>query len=130
MFCPACDTRHPASANFCMSCGIPWRESAAAARGDGQAAEPPRERRWEYQELEVPRNFTSQGLSDDEVVQRYREVVTERLLHVARGGWGPEQAADFQTLWTDGRIKWRAVDTLDPTCAFDSVSIRLKRPLS
>ncbi|HZR99568.1 MAG TPA: zinc-ribbon domain-containing protein [Chloroflexota bacterium] len=59
MFCPACDTRYPATANFCMNCGIPLRESAAALRGDG------------------------------------------------RGG---------------------AVGDSDPTCAFDSVSIRLKRP--
>jgi hypothetical protein len=113
-----------------MNCGIPLRESASAARGDGHAQDAPRERRWEYQELEIPLNFTSEGLSDEQVVQRYREVVTERLSAVAHSGWEPDDTADFQTLWTDGRIKWRAVDTSDATCAFDSVSIRLKRPLS
>src|SRR5437763_1175130 len=34
VFCPACDTRHPSTANFCMNCGIPLRESAAALRGE------------------------------------------------------------------------------------------------
>jgi hypothetical protein len=129
VFCPACDTRHPATANFCMNCGIPLRESAAVRRGDERAGEPPSARRWEYQDLEIPLNFTSEGLNDDQVVERYRDVVAERLSHVARAGWEPDDAADFQTLWTEGRIKWRADDTLNPTCAFDSVSIRLKRPL-
>jgi hypothetical protein len=129
VFCPACDTRHPATANFCMNCGIPLRESAALLRGDARADEAPRERRWEYHDLDLPLNFTSKGLSDEQVVERYLELVTNHLSHVARSGWEPDEAADFETVWTDGRIKWRAIGSADPTCAFDSVSIRLKRPL-
>jgi hypothetical protein len=111
-----------------MNCGIPLRESAAAMRGDDRREDPPPERRWEYQDLEIPLNFTSMGLDDDQVVERYRHVVAEHLWHVSRTGWEPDEAADFQTLWGDGRIKWRAVGTSDPTCAFDSVTIRFKRP--
>jgi hypothetical protein len=111
-----------------MNCGIPLRESAAALRGDDRADEAPRERHWEYQDLEIPLNFTSKGLDDEQVVERYRDIVAEHLSNVARAGWEPDEAADFQTLWTNGRIKWRAVGTFDPTCAFDSVTVRLKRP--
>ncbi len=65
---------------------------------------------------------------DEQVVERYREVLTDHFSQLARTGWEPAEVADFHALWTDGRIKWRAVGTSDHTCAFDSVSIRLKRP--
>lgn len=128
MFCPACDTRHPSTANFCMHCGIPLRESAAARAEITDEIAVPREARYEFQDLAVPLHFTSEGLRDDQVVERYREVITDHLATAARSGWEPDGSLDFQTLWTDGRIQWRALDTAEPACAFDTVTIRVKRP--
>jgi hypothetical protein len=127
VFCPECDTRHPSTANFCMNCGVPLRESVATLRqtaAETQEMPPPQ---WEYQEFEIPLNFDSGGLSDEQVIERYHEVVSQRLAETVAAGWQSDEATDFQTLWADGRIKWRAEGTLHPTCAFESVAIRLKR---
>jgi hypothetical protein len=112
-----------------MNCGIPLRESVAALREEGADGEAPARQRWEYQHLEIALNFTSKGLGDEEVVQRYGQIVDAQLASVGAAGWQPDEATDFQRLWDDGPIKWRAVGSLNPTCAFDSVTIRLKRPL-
>lgn len=111
-----------------MNCGIPLRESAVARQDVPDELAVPREARYEYQDLAIPLHFSSEGLSDEQVVERYRAVLTDHLATAARSGWEPEGSLDFQTLWTDGRIQWRALDSAEPACAFDSVTVRLKRP--
>ena len=119
MLCQWCGTDHPDTANFCGNCGAPVRQRVVAE-------EAPRQDRWEYQDLVIPLNFSSKGLSDEEVVQRYEEIVRSHLERAADEGWEADHPTDFQTVWAAGGVKWRAVGVFSPACMFDTASLRLR----
>jgi hypothetical protein len=124
MFCARCGTEHPDTANFCMNCGIPFRGAGALAAG-------PRPTQWEYRELTIPLEASSRVFIEypEEARQRFVEFMKEHLDRAAGEGWEPAEPTDFDSLKAAGRIEEIRHRRFGHLTVYNSVTVRLKRPV-
>jgi hypothetical protein len=118
MRCPACNAPQPDNATTCEWC--------SASLDDTTEQLPSIQ--WEVTELTIPMGFSSQGISDEEVIRRYDQIVEERLQQARSEGWQPADTVDFQACLSGGQIRWHPVGVFNPACQFESVTIRVRRP--